>query len=209
MKQGLFITLEGPDGSGKSTFVAQMKQALAARGIEYIHTREPGGTPIGEQIRELLLHPDNTEMADRTEALLYAAARAQHVAEKIRPAIANGIMVLCERFVLSSLAYQGYGRGLGVDAVRSINAFAVEECTPDLVLFFDVDPSTSMARKGDERDRLEAVGDDFHRKVFEGYKQLMQHEENLVIIDANQDKEHVFKEGLSHVLACMEKRENQ
>lgn len=207
MKRGLFIAIEGPDGSGKSTFARRLEQEIAKKGIHSITTREPGGTAIGEKIRYMLLNPENEEMANRTEALLYAAARAQHVDEVIRPAIEAGKVVLCERFILSSLAYQGVGRDLGLEEVRAINLFAVDGCMPDVTLFFDVDPVVSMNRKEDEKDRLEAVGDAFHRRVFDGYKMLMQQEENIVIIDANQSPDAVFQEAMGHVLACMEKRD--
>lgn len=167
MKKGLFITLEGPDGSGKSTVAKLLHEYIDGLGILNAFTREPGGTAIGENIREILLDNDNYEMTSRTEALLYAAARAQHAEEKIQPLLDNDYIVLSDRYVLSSLAYQGHSRGLGIETIMEINEFAMGDTYPDLVLFFDVDPEIALSRKyiNREGDRLENEGKEFHNKT--------------------------------------------
>ena len=148
---GIFITLEGPDGSGKSTIVKLISNYLEEKKIDFIFTREPGGTPIGEDIRDIILDNENINMSPRTEALLYAASRSQHISEKIKPALEEGKVVICERFVLSSLAYQGVARKLGIEDVKSINDFAIEGVSPDLTLFFDVDPIYALNRKTNKK----------------------------------------------------------
>lgn len=200
--KGLFITLEGPDGSGKSTMIDLVNRELKNRGMDPLVTREPGGTPIGEKIRDLILDPENSLMSPETEALLYAASRGQHVAEKIRPALDQGKLVLCDRFLLSSLAYQGIGRGLGVDRVKMVNDFALQGLYPDLILFFHVDPELTLKRKTDNKggDRLEREGASFHKKVYEGYMDLMKaYPKNLVVIDANQGIDKVLKDIMVEV----------
>lgn len=175
-KRGLFITLEGGEGSGKTSVIHELGKALEERGIPYLVTREPGGIRIAEQIREVILNPIHTEMDSRTEALLYAAARRQHLAEKVEPALAQGITVLCDRFVDSSLAYQGYARGLGIDEVLSINLFATAGRFPDITFYMDIEPEVGIARiaaaQGREVNRLDLEGMDFHHKVREGYEIL-------------------------------------
>lgn len=206
---GIFITLEGPDGSGKSTVVEQLSQYLKNSNIEYIFTREPGGTEIGEDIRDIILDNNNTNMSPRTEALLYAASRSQHVHEKIKPALQAGKVVLCERFVLSSLVYQGIGRGLGVVDVKNINDFGIEGVKPNLTLFFDIDPSVSLNRKmvGQDIDRLEMEGINFHKEVYNGYLDLInKYPENVVLIDASKSKEEVFKQVKSEVERILKER---
>lgn len=206
---GIFITLEGPDGSGKSTVVEQLSQYLKNSNIEYIFTREPGGTEIGEDIRDIILDNNNTNMSPRTEALLYAASRSQHVHEKIKPALQAGKVVLCERFVLSSLVYQGIGRGLGIVDVKNINDFGIEGVKPDLTLFFDIDPSVSLNRKmvGQDIDRLEMEGIAFHKEVYNGYLDLInKYPENVVLIDASKSKEEVFKQVKSEVERILKER---
>lgn len=193
-KRGKFITLEGADGSGKTTLARRIADALANVGIHCIRTREPGGPPISEAIRRILLDPAHTELSSRTEALLYAASRAQHVSETIRPALESGQHVLCERYVLSSIAYQGFGRGLGEAAVRGINDFAVDGLYPDLTLFFSVHPDETLRRKQGDPDRLETLGNAFHADVYEGYrKALKQYPGEVVVIDAAQDEDAVFE----------------
>jgi len=206
---GIFITLEGPDGSGKSTVVEELSRYLKNSNIDYIFTREPGGTRIGEDIRDIILDNKNTNMSPRTEALLYAASRSQHVHEKIKPALQAGKVVLCERFVLSSLVYQGIGRGLGVVDVKAINDFGIEGVKPDLTLFFDIDPSVSLNRKmvGQDVDRLEMEGIGFHREVYNGYLELInKYPENVVLIDASRSKEEVFKQVKSEVESILKER---
>ena len=186
MTKGYFITFEGGDGSGKSTQIALLRDWLEHAGYDVILTREPGGTRISEKIRELILDPDNQEMADMTEALLYAAARAQLVSQMIKPALAEGKVVICDRFVDSSIAYQAYGRGLG-DAVGVINSYAVDGCMPDLTILLRLDPEKGSRRIADrEHDRIEQAPDAFHRKVYEGYLALEKaYPERIFGIDAS------------------------
>lgn len=188
MKKGLFITLEGPDGSGKSTVAKLLHDHIKNSGVLTELTREPGGTKISEDIREILLNNDNHNMTAKTETLLYAAARSQHAEEKIQPLLDKGYIVLSDRYVLSSLAYQGHSRGLGIDTVMEINEFAMGETYPDLVLFFDVNPEIALSRKyiNREGDRLENEGEAFHNKTYEGYeKAIEKYPKNIKLIDAN------------------------
>ena len=192
----MFITFEGPDGSGKSTIIQKVYDYLIENNYDVIKTREPGGSPIAEKIRNLILDTENTEMGYRTEALLYAASRAQHVEETILPALNENKIVLCDRFLISSLAYQGVGRDLGIENVRNINKFAINGVFPDFVLFFDVDPITTLKRKSslDTADRLEKEGNNFHERVYNGYKEILNSEKNIEIIDATQSVEDVFSQ---------------
>ena len=192
----MFITFEGPDGSGKSTIIQKVYDYLIENNYDVIKTREPGGSPIAEKIRNLILDTENTEMGYRTEALLYAASRAQHVEETILPALNESKIVLCDRFLISSLAYQGVGRDLGIENVRKINEFAINGVFPDFVLFFDVDPITTLKRKSslDTADRLEKEGNNFHERVYNGYKEILNSEKNIEIIDATQSVEDVFSQ---------------
>lgn len=199
--KGIFITLEGADGSGKSSFAKGIAKELAELGILYTITREPGGTEIGEQIRDILLDNDHEEMGFRAEALLYAASRAQHVKEVIRPALEAGHVILCERYILSSIAYQGYGRRLGEEKILQINDFATDGLMPDLTLFFSVDPRRTLARKAGAPDRLEEEGAGFHGRVYEGYMQAVQrYPGKVVIIDATKPEEEVFRAGREALL---------
>ena len=177
-QQGLFITFEGPEGAGKTTVISTLYNRLKAEGRQVILTREPGGIEIAEKIRTIILDNNHTEMDAKTEALLYAAARRQHLVEKVIPALNNGTIVLCDRFIDSSLAYQGYARNLNVDDVLLINQFAIENTMPDLTVFFDINPEEGLARinKNNEREknRLDKESINFHQKVYEGYKELIQ-----------------------------------
>lgn len=192
----MFITFEGPDGSGKSTIIQKVYDYLIENNYDVIKTREPGGSPIAEKIRDLILDTENIKMGYRTEALLYAASRAQHVEETILPALNENKIVLCDRFLISSLAYQGVGRGFGIENVRNINEFAINGVFPDFVLFFDVDPITTLKRKSslDTADRLEKEGNNFHERVYNGYKEILNSEKNIEIIDATQSVEDVFSQ---------------
>ncbi len=172
MKRGIFISIEGPDGSGKSTQLKNIENFFAQRNIQVVFTREPGGTLIGEKIREILLDKSNVGMDSMTEAMLYAAARAQHVAQVIRPALEEGKVVVCDRFVDSSIAYQGFGRKLG-DSVAEINSYAIGDCMPDVTFLMKLDPRIGKNRIGNrEQDRLELEKEAFHIAVFEGYLEL-------------------------------------
>lgn len=189
MRNGLFITIEGPDGSGKSTQINYIKEYFNRREMECVFTREPGGTPIGEKLREIILDKNNGEMGDMTEALLYAAARAQHVDELIKPALESGKIIICDRFIDSSIAYQGYGRGLG-DSVRIINEYAVGDCMPDITFLMELSPEIGKSRiKAENQDRLESEKLEFHNRVYEGYKEIAKfYPERFVEIDAGKDK---------------------
>lgn len=189
--RGFFVVVEGNDGAGKSTFLHRLEKEFREEGIDALFTREPGGADVAEKIRSLLLDPDFA-MGARTEALLYAAARADHVEKTIRPALDAGKLVLCDRYVLSSLAYQGYGRGLDVEEVRALSHFATEGLTPDLTLFFALDPEESVRRKKGELDRMERSGREFFRRVNEGYWALAG---GAVAIDAARSPEVVYNEA--------------
>ena len=165
MTKGLFITFEGGDGAGKSTQIERLKGYLEEQGYEVLLTREPGGTNVGEKIREVLLDPANVEMDPMTETMLYAAARAQLVAEVIRPALHKGMIVISDRFLDSSLAYQAWGRGLG-SSVLEINSYGIGDCMPDLTVYLRVDPDTGRKRiRQREQDRIESETEQFHQKV--------------------------------------------
>ncbi|MDR0271232.1 dTMP kinase [Paenibacillus sp.] len=194
--QGIFVTLEGGEGSGKTTVIARLKGYLENHLIPHIITREPGGIEIAEKIREIILNPSHTAMDARTEALLYAASRSQHLAEKVEPALAEGKLVLCDRFVDSSLVYQGYARGIGVDQVWSINQFAIHDRMPQLTFYLDIEPEAGLARiaasKEREVNRLDLEELSFHHKVREGYLKLAERfADRIVIIDASQTIEQV------------------
>lgn len=173
--RGLFVTLEGPEGSGKSTQLPLLVRWLEQEGYGVLHTREPGGTPISERIRDLLHDPAHTEMTARAEILLYSAARAQHVEERIRPALEEGRIVLCDRFFDSTYAYQGYGRGLSLEDLRTITRFATGGLVPDVTLYLDLEPEVGLGRRrqgGGEMNRLDREALDFHRRVRLGYLKL-------------------------------------
>ena len=202
----MFITLEGPEGSGKTTAVEAAVKKLEEMGYEIVRTREPGGTPIAEQIRNVILDKDNVKMDGRTEALLYAASRRQHLVEKVWPALKEGKIVICDRYLDSSLAYQGYARGLGPDNVLNINLFATENTWPDLTLLFDIKPELGLARinanSNREVNRLDLEELDFHNKVRNGFLDLARkYPERYVIIDASQSREDVAKATMEAILS--------
>ncbi|HCT65561.1 MAG TPA: dTMP kinase [Lachnospiraceae bacterium] len=194
MMIGKFITVEGTDGAGKSTQIKLLVEYLQNKGFDVVVTREPGGTSISEKIREIILDVDNSEMSDITEALLYAASRAQHISQKIKPAVAAGKIVICDRFVDSSVAYQGYARGLKMSLIEDVNRYAVDDMTPDVTLFFDIKPEIGIARKKNVQslDRIEKETLDFHYKVYNGYKELLRkYPQRIKRIDAQKDVEEV------------------
>lgn len=202
----MFITLEGPEGSGKTTAVKSAVIELQKMGYEVVQTREPGGTPISEQIRNVILDKANTTMDSRTEALLYAASRRQHLVEKIWPAIKEGKIVICDRYLDSSLAYQGGARALGVDEVLAVNTFATEGTWPDLTLLFDLDPKIGLARinanSNREVNRLDLEKLEFHNKVRDTFLQLAKrYPERYVVIDASKSPEEVKEATLQAILA--------
>lgn len=208
---GSFITVEGPEGAGKSTVLAVLAKRLEEDGVPVVITREPGGIKIAEQIREVILHTENTEMDERTEALLYAAARRQHLIEKVLPALREGKVVLCDRFIDSSLAYQGKARGIGMDAIEEINAFAIEDHMPDLTLYFDIEPEEGLNRinqhKGREVNRLDLESVGFHHKVREGYLELVNKYPNRIqVVDASRSVTAVADAAYEIVKGFLQKR---
>lgn len=201
--RGKFIVFEGSDGSGKTTILNNVRKYLEENNIDYVLTREPGGTKISEGVRDILLSNDNKEMSPRTEALLYAASRAQHVDEIIKPNLEAGKLVISDRFVMSSLAYQGYGRELGYDNVKAINEFAIDDIKPDYTIFFNVDPITVLERKRKNvvADRLENEDESYHKRVYKGYQEMLKRaDDKLIIIDAAQSIEKVTEDTIEKLL---------
>jgi dTMP kinase len=198
--KGLFITLEGPDGSGKTTQVAKIAEYLMQNKIDFIQTREPGGTRISDKIRSLILDPEHKEMHDLTEVLLYAASRAQHVHEKIIPALEAGKVVLCDRFVDASLAYQGFGLGVGEQPVIQVNNIATSGLVPDRSYFIDVSPEVGRermkARYGTgDLDRIEQKDLSYHERVREGFQHIFKNQEKRILrVNGEQDPKMVFGE---------------
>ena len=207
MGNGTLISFEGPEGAGKSSILEAVLPLLEEKGIPYITTREPGGVDIAEKIRQVILDPDHTSMDAKTELLLYIASRRQHLVERVLPALAAGKVVLMDRFIDSSVAYQGYGRGLSVEDIEWLNQFATDGLKPNLTLYFDLDVEEGLARiaKNQEREvnRLDLEGLELHQKVRQGYLALSEKEpERIVKIDASQSFEAVFAD----VLAVLENR---
>lgn len=188
--RGKFITFEGCEGSGKSTQLKLLAGYLNGLGVDYIMTREPGGSEISEEIRKIILNKDYDKMCDECEALLYAAARIQHLKEKVAPALERGTLVICDRYVDSSLAYQGYARGLGAEYVEAINGFALKEFCPDLTVFLDISPTAAFERKhgADKDDRMEMQGLAFHEEVYKGYKKLTEKFPRICAVDCGGTK---------------------
>ncbi len=198
--RGLFITFEGPDGAGKTTQVQAFVENLKSRGFDVLLTREPGGTPISDKIRGLILDPAHKEMADTTEVLLYAASRAQHVQEKVIPALEKGTIVVCDRFVDASIAYQGYGLGVSAKKVEHINRFATGGLVPDRTYLLDVPVEEGkkrlQARSG--LDRIEQKGEAYHERVREGFLELAeQNPERIRVVDASRSIEQITQEILA------------
>ena len=202
----MFITLEGPEGSGKTTAVEAAVKKLEEMGYQIVRTREPGGTPISEQIRNVILDKGNTAMDGRTEALLYAASRRQHLVEKVWPALKEDKIVICDRYLDSSLAYQGGARGLGIEEVLNINLFATENTWPDLTLLFDIKPEIGLARinanANREVNRLDLEKIEFHNKVRESFLALARRfPDRYVIIDASLSRDEVAKATMEAILS--------
>jgi len=199
MRKGLLITFEGNDGSGKTTISKKVCEALKQSGYPAIYTREPGGIEIAEQIRKVILDPQNTAMDARTEALLYAASRRQHLMEKVIPALNQGMIVICDRFVDSSLAYQGVGRGIGIDEVLAINEFAIEGHMPDATIFLSISLETGNKRvkSRGHLDRMDQETAAFHKRVAQGYEMVKKRfADRMEVIDAEAEMEEVFKQAL-------------
>lgn len=205
MNKPLFVTFEGPEGSGKTSVIQQIHKNLLALGHDVLVTREPGGVKISEEIRNILLDNQNLGMDKKTEALLFAAARRQHVIEVIQPALEANKIVLCDRYIDSSLAYQGHAREIGIEEVYQLNLFAIESLMPDLTLFIDVKPEVGLERvKTNQRsmDRLDNETISFHQKVYEGYMKIAEIEpERIKILNGNQSIEEVVEQALKHILS--------
>ena len=198
MSKGFLVSLEGPEGAGKTSVLEALIPVLEDRGVEVLTTREPGGVLIGEKIREVILDPSHTEMDPKTELLLYIASRRQHLVEKVLPALAAGKLVIMDRFIDSSVAYQGFGRGLDIDAIDWLNEFATDGLKPDLTLYFDIEVEEGLARiaanSNREVNRLDMEGLDLHRKVRQGYLSLIEREGNRIEkIDASLPLDQVIE----------------
>lgn len=222
-QKGLFITFEGPDGSGKTTQIHRLAEELENRHIPYLITREPGGTEIGDTIRSIILNPDHSELADKTEILLYAASRSQHVSEKILPAVREGKIVLCDRFVDASIAYQGYGLGQPIETIKQINHFATGGITPDRTYMIDVSPETGRSRmksrsgspeKGatssaSDLDRIERRALAYHQQVRKGFLAIYEENKSRVcLVNGEQDNEQVFSDIIEDFRHFMKQRDN-
>ena len=194
---GLFITIEGPEGSGKTTVAKKVVEQLQNEGFKVLYTREPGGVGIAEKIRDIILDVNNTNLDPRSEALLYAASRRQHLVEKVLPALNDGCIVICDRFVDSSLAYQGHARKIGIDEIYDINMFAIDKYWPDITILLDIDPEIGLQRimknRQDEVNRLDLEGLNFHNLVHEGYQIIKEkYASRITLVDGNQTPEVVF-----------------
>ena len=205
----MFITFEGPDGSGKSTVIKAVYERLINDGYSVILTREPGGTPIAEKIRDVILDNSNTALDARTEALLYAASRRQHLVEKIWPAIKEGKIVLCDRFLDSSLAYQGEGRKLGIENILNVNLFATENTYPDLTLFFNISPEEGLKRVSKDKkrvaDRLDNENANFHQEVYNGFLKVnSMYKDRIQVIDATKSLNEVIENAYKIIESKLE-----
>ncbi|TCP64622.1 dTMP kinase [Baia soyae] len=204
---GLFISFEGPEGAGKTTQIRRICEWLDHQGISYIHVREPGGTRIGNEIRELVLRPDFDEMSMLTEVLMYASSRAQLVGEVIMPALAEGKMVLCDRYVDSSVAYQSYGAGVSLETVLTINEKATSGLTPNRTYLLDISPEVSESRvraRGGDKDRMEQRDSSFHRRVREGYLELStRYPHRYMVIQGDQELEDINWQIKQDILRLM------
>lgn len=199
--KGKFITFEGTEGSGKTSVIKEVKKHYEDLGYQVMVTREPGGIAISEKIRDILLNKENTEMDPRTEALLFAASRRQHLIEKIKPALENGMIVLCDRFVDSSLVYQGYARNIGIEEVYNINYFAIEGTLPDLTIFVNVRPEVGLKRvfqtPNREVNRLDLEDMSFHKMIYQGYLELMEKYPRIQMVNGEQEISKVTLEAIN------------
>jgi dTMP kinase len=204
---GLFITLEGTDGAGKTTQINLLKDYLCDRGYNVVCVREPGSTKIGEKIRDIIIDKDNGEMCAMTEAMLYAAARAQLVSEVIQPALKAGDVVIADRFLDSSLVYQGYARGMGERRIRSLNRYAIDDLEPDITFFLRLKPEDGLKRKKAqaELDRIEMESFNFHRRVYDGYVGLARrNKDRIKIMDALKAPEEIHKQIVGEIKKLLE-----
>ena len=201
---GVFITFEGGEGSGKTTIANMIKDTLSAEGYHVVLTREPGGVDIAEKIRDVIVDVKNTNMDKKTEALLYAASRRQHLVEKVIPALEKGFIVICDRYVDSSLVYQGIARGIGIDEVYEMNLFATDNKLPDRTIFFDVKPEVGLKRVHSDNqrevNRLDLEKMEFHQKVYEGYLQICdKYSSRIVKVDAHLSVDEVYKQVIERI----------
>ena len=194
MKKGMFITFEGADGCGKTTQMKLLAEYLEEEGVSVVITREPGGKGLGEKVREILLNYDGP-VSDRCESFLFLADRAQNIDTIVNPAVEEGKIVLCDRHIDSTVAYQGYGRGLDIERIKMLNNIATNWRKPDLTLVFDIDVETSMKRVGAEKDRMESAGIEFHNRVRDGYLEIAKQEpQRIKVIDASKSIEEIHRE---------------
>lgn len=199
---GLFITMEGTDGAGKTTQIELLKNYLSSKCFDVVFVREPGGTNISEQIRDIILNTENSKMDKLTETLLYSAARSQLVNEVIVPELKKGSIVLCDRYIDSSVAYQGYGRKLDIELIEKINNIATGELIPDITIFLDLSPEEALRRKKSQKklDRLEEEDNHFHNRVYCGYKELITfNKKRIKVVDASQDVNVIHNEIIKHI----------
>ncbi len=205
---GLFITMEGTDGAGKTTQIKLLEKYLTNKGFKVVCTREPGGTPISEKIREIIIDKNNSEMTDMTEALLYAASRAQHVNDVIIPTLKEGGIVISDRFVDSSVVYQGFARSIGERLIKNINKYAVGDLEPDITFFLKLKPEDGLKRKKEqaELDRLEAEKFSFHQRVYDGYVRLSKRCKNRIwVVNALKSVEEIHNEIIKGIENLLEK----
>lgn len=206
MNYGLFISFEGADGSGKSTQINLLKSKLEDKGFQVIIIREPGSTKIGEEIREILLKARNINMGSITETLLYAAARAQLIEEVIKPSLEKKMIIICDRFIESSLVYQGIVRGVGIDEVKKINEYSIQDIKPDLTIYIDITSKEGLKRKSRQKklDRIELEGSKFHDMVIDGYKKIIKSNERIYSINGMDEvqniHEKIMKKVMSHII---------
>lgn len=207
--KGLFISFEGTEGSGKTTLIENILKHYTDKGYKVIKTREPGGSKIAEDIRNVILDVNNTNMDSITEALLYAASRRQHLTEKVIPYLEKGYIVLCDRFIDSSLAYQGYARGIGIEKVYQVNQFATDGLLPDVTIYVDVHPEVGLSRiknNNREENRLDLEKIEFHKKVYEGYSQVAHMFPNRFIsINGEQNRDKVFLDTITIIDKLLQK----
>lgn len=202
MKKGMFITFEGADGCGKTTQMKLLAEYLEKKGIDVVLTREPGAKGLGEKVREILLNYEGP-VSDRCESFLFLADRAQNIDIIVNPAVEEGKIVLCDRHIDSTVAYQGYGRGLDIERINMLNNIATNGRKPDLTFVFDIDVETSMARVGKEKDRMESAGKDFHNRVRQGYLELAKQEpQRIKVIDATKSIEEIHAEVIKIFEEC-------
>lgn len=200
MKKGIFITFEGGEGAGKTSLIEKIKESLLKRNLSLVFTREPGGTKFGEEIRNLLLKNRTEKVYSKAELCLFLASRAQHIQTVIRPSLQDGKIVLCDRYNDSSVAYQGYARGLGIEEVIAFSSYIVEKTVPDLTLYLDIDPKIGLSRVKSKYDRIESEKISFHQKIRDGFLLLAKkYPDRIKILDAGKSKEEVFEIAMNYI----------